>query len=288
MSVARNCMIVNLSLGVWAGYRLDKTASREVTERAGAETDAARVNKHLIDKAVLKPIVASSGAIRQHFYTKTLPWKDNGDRILTRQLYAPFIEEHQRLVGEFNAAVSDFVDRTYVAAKAQAEFRMGALFKADDYPSPRELRHKFYAHLDIDAVSEAHDFRVALDKSDVAEIRTGMEQAMKERLGRAMQDVWDRLSQTVAHFQAKMADGDAIFRDTTVSNLRELVDLLPGLNILDDANLTKIHRDLAANLTGYDPADLRRDPDLREEAADEAARIMQEMSGFMKAFGKAA
>jgi len=285
MSITKNCMIVNISLGTWSGHRLDKEASREITESKGADADAARVNKHLIPKEMMKRIITASSAIRTHFYAKTLPWKDNGDRLLTRMLYTQFVEEHQRLVREFNGAVDEFLDKTYPIALAQAEFRMGAMFNADDYPPVSVLRHKFYANLDIDAVSEAKDFRVALDKEEVENIRSDIETALSTRMSRAMEELWQRLATTVRHFASKMADEKAIFRDTTITNLEEMIELLPALNIAGDENLTRIYDELRGNLMGYDPKDLRKDPAIRSEAALEAQRIADEMAGFMKAFG---
>ena len=54
MSIAERAMVVNLAIGLWQGYRLDREASRQVTETNGAASDAARVNKHLVPKEVLK------------------------------------------------------------------------------------------------------------------------------------------------------------------------------------------------------------------------------------------
>jgi hypothetical protein len=91
MSITKNAMVLNLQIGIWQGHRLDKEASRKVTEEANANADAARVNKHLVPKDALKAITAASTAVRAHFYSKTLPWKDNGDRLLTRLLFCDFI-----------------------------------------------------------------------------------------------------------------------------------------------------------------------------------------------------
>lgn len=284
MSITQKAMVLNLCIGLWTGQRLDRDASRKVTEDAHADGDAARVNKHLVPKAALQPIVSVANAIRGHFYEKTLPWKDNGDRLLTRVLYTAFVEEHERLVGEFNRAVDNFLANDYPAAIDQASFRMGELFKREDYPSPAMLRHKFYVGLDIDAVCEAGDFRVQMDDAHVASIRATMEQAMEQRMAGAMKDVWERLARVVGHFAAKMKDTDAVFRNTTVTNLEELVDLLPGLNILDNADLKAIHRDLKKTLYGVDPQELRAQPEARSEAAKEADRIMDRMKGFMNAF----
>jgi hypothetical protein len=280
MSLATKCMIVNLQVGFWAGYRLDKEASRKVTKDANAQSDAARVNKHLVPKESLKDVVAASGAVRTHFYDKTLPWKDNGDRLLTRAMYMDFIQEHGELLGAFEQSVEQFLSTAYPRARDQAEFRMGDLFNPDDYPSVSDLRRRFYINLDIDPVSEAGDFRVSLDAEHADEVRTQMERSMQERIGRAMSDIYTRLSDVVGHFAKKMGSDD-IFRDTTVTNIAELVDLIPGLNVLDDPNLTALGEEIRFKLTGVDPKDLRKDKEVRSQAAKDAQEIFARMQGFM-------
>jgi hypothetical protein len=277
-------MVLNLQIGIWQGYRLDKEASRKVVEDANADGDAARVNKHLVPKEALKRIVTTSNAVRAHFYDKTLPWKDNGDRLLTRMMFADFIQEHERLVGDFKDAVEQFITVGYPTAREKAEFRMGELFNSDDYPAPDSLRRRFYINMDIDAVTEAGDFRVEMDADQIDTVRKSMETAMNERLGRAMRDVWERLSEVVGHFAKKMGSDD-IFRDATVRNLEEIVELLPGLNVLDDPDLKAIGDEIKAKLHGYDPKTLRKDKVARGQAAQDAQDIMDRMSGFMSAFG---
>lgn len=283
MSITEKAMVLNLQIGIWQGYRLDKEASRKVVEDAGADSDAARVNKHLVPKESLKPIVSASSAVRSHFYEKTLPWKDNGDRLLTRVMFRDFIEVHEGLVGTFKDAVEDFLADGYVQARAKAEFRMGDLFNPNDYPAPETLRRRFYIGMDIDPVTAAGDFRVEIDDDQLASVRKTMEDAMSQRLNRAMRDVWGRLSEVVGHFAAKMGSDD-IFRDATVRNIEELVDILPGLNVMDDPDLAAIAAEVKAKLTGIDPKDLRKQPDVRSQAAQDAKEIMERMSGFMGAF----
>lgn len=283
MSITKKAMVLNLQIGVWKGYRLDKEASIKVTEDAGADNDAARVNKHLVPKDALKSIITASNAVRLHFYAKTLPWKDNGDRLLTRLMFTDFIQEHERLVGNFKDAVDEFLVTSYPAAREQAAFRMGDLFKTDDYPSAESLRHRFYVNMDIDPVSEAGDFRVDMDKAELDEVRGQMEAALQSRIGRAMRDVWDRLIDVVEKFATRM-DSDVKFHDTIVGNITELVDLLPGLNVLDDPDLAEMGEMIKKTLAGYDPAELRKDKEARSAAAKEAQEIMDRMKGFMGAF----
>lgn len=284
MSIVNECMVVNLRINMWTGHRLDKEASKSVTENAGAAEDAARVNKHLIPKEVLQPIGSAASALRNHFYDNTLPWKDNGDRLLTRKAFTRFIEEHEKLAKEFNEEVRKFIDVNYYAARQKAEFRMGAMFKPSDYPMAEELRGKFSATLDIDAVTTANDFRVQMSAPMQDKIREDIEDKMKERLGKAMQSVWTRLADTLGHFAERMA-GDGVFREATVKNLEEIVEILPELNVLNDPDLDRIANEIRSTIVGYDVKDLRKNPEVRSIAASEAKRIMDDMKGFMTAFG---
>lgn len=284
MSISKNCMVVNVCIGVWTGYRLDRNASRQVTEAANAQSDAARVSKSLISKEALDPIIASAAMIRKHVYTSTLPWKDNGDRLLPRAMYQTFIQEHEIKVAQFNAYVETFLESAYPVARAQAEFRLGTLFNDADYPTAEALKSKFYVHLDIDPVTESGDFRVEMDQAQLDAIRDSIDRATSDRISRAVVDVWARLSDTLSHFAEKMST-DSIFRDATVNNLHEIVKILPQLNILGDPNLDKVRRDIETSLLTYSARDLRKDPETKKTAADEAQRIMSDMRGFMSAFG---
>jgi hypothetical protein len=283
-SIVNNCMIVNLQIGIWTGHRLDREASFRLTQESHADSDAARVNKHLIPKTALQPIVSAASSVRHHFYMKTLPWKDNGDRLLTRALYTDFMSEHNKLAEGFKIEVDKFVELAYPQAVAQAEFRMGDLFNPNDYPSQEAAARKFYIGLDIDAVTEAGDFRVDLEKSELKAVQQSMQQSMQGRLTRAMQDVWARVEERLRHFADKMGSDEA-FRRSTLENLEEIANLIPALNIVNDPRLDLIGDEIKAVLVGHDPKVLRQNKEIRAEVAEEAQRIMDTMKGFMSAFG---
>ena len=289
-ALTERAMVMNLSISRWQGQRLDREASQRVTEQAGANSDAARVNKHLVPKEALAPVQTAANTVRDHFLTNTLPWRDNGDRLMTRQLYTRFIETHERLASEFNVAVDKFLSTDYPEAKAQAEFRMGSLFNPDDYPSVAELRHRFRITLDFEPLTTSNDFRVQIDQQHVDKVKSAMEEAALRRVQAAQADVWKRLLERVGRYHERLAstndDGKpAVFRDTLVENLEELVEMIPGLNILDDPNIEQIRQDILAKLSGHTAQDIRKDAELREDLAGEAKEIVDKMQGFMKAFG---
>lgn len=287
-ALVERAMILSLGIGIWQGQRHDRDASAKVTSDAGAAGDAARVNKHLVPKEALKGIVTAQNAIRSHFYAKTMPWRDNGDRLMPRKMFTSFIEEHEKLVADFQAKVNEFLGEAYPAAIAQAEFRMGTMFNRDDYPPASSLYRRFYAELDYGPVTTAGDFRVELDSEHADKVKSAIEAAAEARMATAMGDVWKRMAETVSYFQTRMADPKAVFRDSTVENIDDLLALIPGLNVLDDPDIEKVREMISSSLGGLDPAAIRKDGAQRSQLAGEAAKIVSVMDGFMKAFGNGA
>jgi hypothetical protein len=285
MTIANECMVVSLHVSLWQGYRLDKETTRKVVHDANASDDAARVNKHLIPKVMLADVQSAAGALRNHFYEKTLPWKDNGDRLLTRKLYMSFMQEHEGLRRDFDQASKIFVTERYPAARDQAAFRMGNLFKDGDYPHQDELMNKFRVSLDIDAVTTAGDFRCQVEDSE--EVKERIEKAMQERISKAMSDVWQRLADMIGSLAERLnGDEGGVIRKSTLNNLHEIVEILPGLNIADCPHLEKVRQDIEATLLGYEAKDLALGKvETRKQVGSEAARIMSDMESYMKAFG---
>lgn len=286
MSITSNCMLVNVHMGKWGGFKKDKAVGEEVSRQKGAARDAVKVNKQLLPEDAMGDIIKAYGKVKANFYNLTLPWKDNGDRVLTRKMYAQFIEQHEALAAEYNSAADTFAFDMYPPLRAAAEFRMGMLFNVNDYPSPADLRRKFFVHMDIDPIPEAGDFRVVMDQDQVDVIQKQIEDAMQQRMNLALGDVWSRLARTLGHFQASLADEEKTFRDSTVENLKELVTILPGLNVTNDKHLSRIHKELVAAIGGVEAKDLRGPKNLGNRAgvASEAQRIMDDMAGFCRAF----
>ena len=272
-----------MQVGVWQGYRHDKDASARVTENANAETDAARVNKHLIPKSAINPVLASAQAARRHLHHYTLPWRDNGDRLLTRKLYADFMMTQGTFAERFEAEVETFLNVTYDEARGRAEFRMGELFNPDDYPPVSDLRRRFYLNVDILPVEAANDFRVDIGEAEVERIKSQMTEQLDERAAAAQADVWKRLAEVLGHYAEKVADGP--FKESTITKLVELNDMIPGLNFSGDQELEAIRARIAKRLAPYSAKDLRQDEGQRDVVSQEAKGILEDMSGFMKAFG---
>ena len=73
------------------------------------------------------------------------------------------------------------------------------------------------------------------------------------------------------------------FRDSIVTNLVRLVDILPKLNVTADLELERLATQVRASLL-VDPQELRKSESVRSETAKAATVIAQRMAGYMAGY----
>jgi prophage DNA circulation protein len=159
--------------------------------------------------------------------------------------------------------------------------KLGSLFDDKDYPDEGTLRAKFKFDIDLAPLATENDFRVDLSEDELVKIRQQYASSTDAKISDAMKEVWDRLFAAVKTMVERLSDPDAIFRQSLVGNLQDLVQVLPSLNISGDQRLTEMSEAVEVLLCGYDPKDLRKDKVQREEAAQNAKDILNTMAGYM-------
>lgn len=280
--LADKAMLVKLSISKWSARKHDKRVSKEVAQQYGTDQDRGRYNKVLIAQEAIKKIGQAESAARTFHYEQTLPWKDDGARILPSANYLHYTQEIRRLKAEFEREVGYFLGN-YPDLVDDARRELNGLFDPADYPDPSKITKKFGFEVEVDPLPTAADFRVNLQGEEVNRIKGEIE----ERLGRAqadaMRDLFNRLHGVVKHMAEKLADKTAIFRDSLVTNIQDLVDLLPRLNLTGDPHLEELRRKVADNLLGYEPETLRKNQFARQETAAAANDILAAMAGYTNA-----
>lgn len=272
MALQDKAMIVRLSITQWTARKLDKDATQKAIDAYGADADAGRFNKSLIARREMKKITRLVGDARTFHYANTLPWKDTGDRILPVANYRRYCERMTYYHNEFEARVDTLVDN-FPELVEQARIELNGMFKASDYPDPDAVRAKFTWTLDFEQIPAAGDFRLDIGDAEVKRIRQRIEDKAKAAEYEAMNDLWSRVHDAVAHMAQKLADPKAIFRDSLVNNLTDLVDLLPRLNVTGDQKLEEARRAIEQTLTKATPELLRRDLTVRQRVASAARQI---------------
>lgn len=141
-SLSTRAMLCSLSISMWSARKHDPEASEEIASRHGARPDAGRYHKVLLPKEALNEIQQIVNEARQEHYFVTLPWSDDGFRVLPAAAYFDHRAKMRALADRFYPAVDSLVNR-FTQHIEEARVRLGGLFREADYPHPEELRSRF-------------------------------------------------------------------------------------------------------------------------------------------------
>jgi len=285
-SLSSRAMLCSLSISMWSARKHDPEASEEIAHRHGAQSDAGRYHKVLLPKQALAEIQKIVSDARQEHYFMTLPWDDNGYRVLPAAAYMDHTEKMRELSNRFTPAV-DALAQQFGQLVENAKVRLGGLFCSDDYPTPEELRSKFSFATKVMPLPDAGDFRVTLGDEEKDRIKRQITAAVEASLQVASRDLWQRLYEAVSHLAERLRaykvteEGvEHPFRDSVVLNLVKLVDVLPKLNVTGDPELERLAAQVRGSLL-VDPQELRKSESVRSETAKNAAAIAQRMQAYM-------
>ena len=292
-TLSSRAMLCSLCISQWSASKHDRQASEEIAVQHGAHPNVGRYNKLLIPKETLAEIHHLAGEARREHYFMTLPWDDNGYRVLPAAVYMEHTEKLREYSRNFMAAVETFAAQ-FDKLVLDSRSRLGGLFRAEDYPSSREIREKFAIETKVMPLPDAHDFRVSLGDEEKDRIKRQITASVEASLTVASRELWRRMYEAVSHVAERLSaykeTGQGIehpFRDTVVTNLIKLVDFMPKLNVTGDPELERLTSQVRASLL-VDPDELRRSETVRTDTASKAARIAEQMSAYMTGYQLAA
>jgi len=79
----------------------------------------------------------------------------------------------------------------------------------------------------------------------------------------------------------RLHDADAKFKNSLVTNLRDLCALLPRLNLKDSKELEEMRRQVEKKLCRIEPNALRSNKQIRSQVASDASDILDVMKGYI-------
>ncbi len=278
-NLTETAMLVRLSISQWTARKYDKEVSNKAAEAFHASEKSGKYNKVLIAEEAIEKISGIVSETRAFHYKETLPWTDDGARLLSAANYMHYTRTIRQHRSDFDTAVSIFIGN-YDLYIEEARFRLNGMFRQKDYPTIEKLPGKYDFTVNVDPLPVSTDFRVSMKDEEIQALRADMELRMRKAHNTAMRDLWDRLYQPVKHMADKLSDPDGKFKDTLVSNIQEIVELLPRLNVMDDPELESMRKEVEARLCRQDPETLRTAGFVRSVVASEARQILDIMAGY--------
>lgn len=281
-SIHARALLVWLTITTWSARKYDRSISNKVNADNNAAANAGRWNKLLLpgDAASYKALVTLAGTIRAEHYSHTLAWSDEGWRLLPTANYSAYTDWLRQRQRDLDRAVRVFAD-DYPLMKTSAHSLLGASYKDEDYPAAVDLPKRFKLSRQLMPVPAGGDIRVDLGRDQILTIEQDVTAQVQAATQAAVNDAWSRLHDVTAKIAERLAVPDAIFRDTLITNAREVCDVLRRLNVTDDAKLESMRAKVDRELCRYDPDVLRDTKSVRQQTADKAAAILAQMSSVL-------
>lgn len=255
-------MILRLSISMYTGRKADRKTKDEVISGKGAKSrGAASVYKSLFaGDEDLEGVATYAAQARKRIASLTVPWGDNGDRLVSTKSFFDISKELSSMRDEFERRVNQFATN-YHNKISNAAFALGDLFDRKEYPDPSEITHRFGFTYSFEPVPDSGDFRVDLQNDALDSLRQQYSKAAQTRLDNAMQDVWSRVMEETTRLRDKMilpevGNRPRIF-ESTLDGFKELIGSLEALNITNDPKLEQTRVALKNALDPVDIASLR-------------------------------
>ena len=159
---------------------------------------------------------------------------------------------------------------------------LNGLFSQEDYPSTDKLRKKFNLRLEVIPIPSGDDFRVKMSAEEHARVARDIDANVRESLARGTADLWERLKEVVSHMVDRLNEPESRFHATLVTNVQDLVKLLPQLNVVGDPELNRFATEIEKRLCNYNARDLKQNEILRVATANDATALLYEMDDLLR------
>ena len=185
--ITERAMLAAVHISIWTAVKHDRKVSRDVADQHGAHQGAGRYNKQLLRGAdKLDELRTLAGQIRQYFYKITLPWSDEGFRLLPANFYFDLTARMREFEAELRAGSRE------LPASLSAVHRAGAAGTERALPRGRlSVGGKAAEEVRRQARGPAHPDRRRLPRADVGR-RTGAGLARDRRERPPIADARDR------------------------------------------------------------------------------------------------
>ena len=306
--LAKRALLTNIQIHCWGATKVDRKATEEIKIAHDACYDAGTFVKNLLPKELVEGPQQVARACRKSHERLTLPWGAGkaGYRLCPTEGFERWAE----MINQYKASYVEAVDRLiaqYERAVDQRSRELNGLFNADEYPSVDALRERYVFEREVVPVPTSKNFfaEVVADEADA--IREALEEKNSTMLTSATDEIFRRLHDRVSSL-ADALDGFEIKKviksrkrngrtvqteieeptrrlyDSMVDHLRDLVDVLPSLNLTGDARIQSFIDEVEAKLTQFDVDDFKQNtPDaekVRVDVQKDAADIADRLSGF--------
>lgn len=291
-AVRETCMLVTIRKTALGMSRTDKAASQDVTRNnhAAAGTAKVVVNRLPGADAHHKAITAIQREATEIIDKHTMHFNE-GWRLLPNRRFETLIQELAAVKSKFDKAMTS-LDQNAAHIVRAAHANKGSF--DIDLPTETELINAYSMETEFQPVPAGDHFR-GLPESTAKKLAARLDARIAENVSTAQNDILDRFRAPIRSFIERMKAFDdrereqatgkevgrvGVFRDTVVTNIRDLYNVLNSFNVTGDERLKELG-ELVKELAHANPEDLRKSATARDATVQRAKEIASNLDSWL-------
>lgn len=195
-------------LSCWDGRATDESLGNEVRQshNIGSRKDAS-VRVRLVSEEFIGTVTAHYSQARQFIYQKTLPWSNDGDRVIGTSKYQEFEDAIVKLDMEGRQLVKAFLIDKKDSIMADARARLNGAFDEALFPPWDRLSEKFAITLNVFPIQHPNDARIeGLTEAVTNRVKDEATRAVNERVEGTVADILTDMRLIVSDLKVKCSE----------------------------------------------------------------------------------
>lgn len=234
------------------------------------------VTKDIIHSTELQNVRKQTHAIRKFIASNSVPSFLRGGMYLVRVDAIEEVDRHlSRMRGTLRGLIELFV-AAYPGLISEAQAKLGALYRPEDYPTVDQVRAAFTWDLRLltfSTPSTLQHISQALFERERVKLAHSIESAAEDIKVLLRQQAREILDHMVDRLTPGEDGKPKVFRKSLVGNAVEFLRSFNARNVVDDRELAAIMGQVGSMLDGVDAGELRKQEGLREAVRARATEI---------------
>lgn len=270
-------MTVCLKMSQFRPLRTDKAKTNALQAREG--TSKYRVVKKVLgDCRELEEAQIAYRNLARYVRDNTLPWCDDGKRLLPNTSYIDFARRVGELRREADAKVAELAKNwKNIVAEDMKSFGVNA--NPDDYPDVWDMRSKWGINVRFEPIPDSSDFRVDMDENDKAMMEAEYSKAVADSseylLGELLTPI-KKMVETLSMPEDKR--GKRWFESSLVGNVKDICERARRLNFNNDPRVTEVCDAAEGILYGVDARMIKDNAEMAEDVASKMSDVEAKLS----------
>lgn len=271
--------LVKLARRMFNPTLMDKTVTTAVDSTHGT-THAGKYMKRRLQKCVeLKETQTAFGEVYQFVRDNTLPWMDEGMRLVSNEHYAEFLLRYRELADHAMDCVQKLA-AVWDAAVAADQAVLKGMWDPNDYPTKEEMVAQWSLKLMPMPIPSSEDFRVDLDETDKALLDQQLAEVEANATTHVLKELLTPVKAMAERLSVAKGEPGSTFRNTLVSNVEDACERAKRLNINHDSRIDEVVDEMSALIKGVTPDDLREDVALRASVGGAMSELEKKMASW--------